>query len=416
MRICFLSADRGISLEKHNGAAAHVRSLVRTFVKLGHEVLFVTPSTGGEDLKVPVFRSPTPHVLEALLTDVGANGMRPKGGRPPTLHQDDGATNRERKRMAHALGHIWNNVMVEQSLQTIFSTNRPDLLFEVYSPYGAAAGILAKQMHVRHILNVHAPLAWEGMQYRQQALQEAADALERIAFESAQMIVTNSEELRQQLIVAGVATAKIVAVPNGVDTDMFSPNGKKRPETMEGKIVIGFVGSLKAWHGIDLLVSAFRQLAVDPRLHLLVVGDGPMAKPLKRLSDEFPGRITLSGTVPLESVPSYIGYMDVAVAPYPPMERFYFSPLKVLEYMASGKAVVASNIGQIAEMIRDGQTGLLVSPGDVSAFVSAVSRLTANEQLRRTIGDQAAVEAGRKHTWTQRASEIIQVAEAMELP
>ncbi len=392
MKICFLSADRGISFEKHNGASAHVRSLVRTFSKLGHDVSLATPSAGGDELGVPVFRIPTPNILTALL---------------------DGA-DRERKRMAHALGHIWNNVLVEQSLQKILPTNRPDLLFEVYSPYGASAAVLAKQMHIRHMLNVHAPLAWEGMHYRQQALQEAADALERIAFESAQMIVTNSEELRQQLITADVPAEKIVVVPNGVDTEMFSPNGTERPESLEGKIVIGFVGSLKAWHGIDILIAAFRQLAIDPRLHLLVVGDGPMAKVLTKLSGEFPGRVTLSGAVPLETVPSYIRSMDVGVAPYPPLDQFYFSPLKVLEYMASGIATVASNIGQIKEMIRDGQTGILVPPGDVSALVDAIKKLTEDKELRHRIGNQAAVEARQNHTWIQRASEIIQLAERIE--
>ena len=403
MRICYLCADRGISLAKHNGASAHFRSLVRAFSGLGHEVLVLTPSPeGSEDLGVPIVPIPTPPILQDLLTHARH-----------LVETNRKAADWARMRVVHALGHIWNNVVVEQVLRDVLAEYCPDLLFEVYSPFGVAGGIVAKQMGVRHILNVHAPLAWEGQKYRHQALQEAAEVLEETALTSAPLVVTNSRELRDDLVAAGIIASKIAVVPNGVDVDLFTPNGPAYRQGLEGKAVIGFVGSLKAWHGVDLLVEAFKQLASDPRFHLLIVGDGPMAKLLHSLREEFPGQITLVGAVPHTEVPAYIRAMDVTVASYPQLERFYFSPLKILEYMAAGRAVVAASVGQINDLIRDGETGLLVPLGDAGALALAIRRLAEEPDLRHALGTQAALEARQTHTWAQRASEIINLAQAM---
>ncbi|MCI0414586.1 glycosyltransferase family 4 protein [bacterium] len=406
MKICFLSADRGITFSKHNGATAHVRSLATTFAKLGHEVTVVTPSEGGSDLGLPIIRIPTPQILDVLLT----NTVRYGSAADPKSAEQTG------KRMIHALGHVWNNVEVECTLSELFSGNQFDFLFEVYSPFGIAGGIIAGKFGVPHILNVHAPLAWEGIHYRKQALAEAAVATEEIAFQYAQLIITNSREMRSDLIGAGVPAEKIRVVPNGVDTELFAPEGVTYRDSLSGKVTLGFVGSLKAWHGIEVMIEAFRQLVPDPRIHLLVVGDGPLLKTLQKLSKEFPGRITLTGAVPMVEVPSYVRAMDITLAPYPPLERFYFSPLKILEYMAAGKAVVASNIGQIHEMIRDGEDGLLVPAGDATALAETIRSLVKDREMRNLLGWKARRSACRQHTWLQRAGEVITLAQTIHRP
>ncbi len=402
MKICYLCADRGIRLSKHNGATAHFRSLVAALAALGHELLVVTPSPDGTThLGVPVARVPTPEVLDALTADAQRDGGMDK------------SVERDRMRLVHALGHVWNNVLVEQTLREVLPAYRPDLLFEVYSPYGVAGGAMAKALGVPHILNVHAPLAWEGSRYRRQALQEAAEGLERVALESASLIVTNTEELRRDLASEGVPEAKIAVVPNGVDAGLFAPAGPAYRSGLEDKLVVGFVGSLKAWHGVEILVEAFKHLAADERFHLLIVGDGPMARTIRPLEEELPGRVTLAGAVPLAEVPEYVRAIDVAVAPYPVLDRFYFSPLKVLEYMAAGRATVASRIGQLVELIRDGETGLLVPPGDALALADAVRTLATDPRLRATLGENAAAEARREHTWSRRAGEIVELAKGI---
>jgi glycosyltransferase involved in cell wall biosynthesis len=402
MKICYLCADLGISLARHNGASAHFRSLVRAFKALGHDLVVITPSVEGtEELGVPVVPIPAPRIVEPLLSEARRR-----------VDEDGSTAAWDRLRVVRALGHVWNNVAVERVLGDVLPEHAPDLVFEVYSPFGVAGGVMARRLGARYVLNVHAPLAWEGTRYRRQALPEAAETLEELAFLTAPLVVTNSRELRDQLVDAGVRPGKVEVVVNGVDVDLFTEDGLARREGLDGKVVLGFVGSLKAWHGVDVLISAFRCLAEDPRFHLLVVGDGPLAKDLRALGEELPGRVSVVGAVPQDDVPAYVRAMDIAVAPYPPLDRFYFSPLKVLEYMAVGRAVVASRIGQNVDLIRDGQTGLLIPPGDAAALADAARELAADERLRRDLGAAAATETRASHTWKQRAAEIVELAEA----
>lgn len=392
MRVCYVSADRGIVLSKHNGATAHLRSLVAAMGALADDLVVVTPEAN-RGLDADVVAIPTPDVLAELTAAT----------------EDD----RDRKRVRDALGQVWNNVALEQTLGRVIADFRPDLVFEIYSPYTAAGVVAARRHGIPHVLNVHAPLAWEGQIYRRQALQEAAEELERFVFASAPVIVTQTTELRDQLLADGVEEDKVAVVPNGVDVDVFAPGGPSRAPDFAGKVVVGFVSSLKAWHGVELLVDAFREAASDPRLHLLVVGDGPMRRPLRKLADELPGRVTLTGAVPLEDVPAYVRAMDIALAPYPTLERFYFSPLKVLESMAAGRAVIASAIGQLNELIDDGRTGLLVAPGDAHALAVAVRELADDPGRRERLGRAAAEEARSEHTWERRAREILDLAGAL---
>jgi glycosyltransferase involved in cell wall biosynthesis len=279
-------------------------------------------------------------------------------------------------------------------------------VYERYSPFGAAGGWTCRHHRVPHLLEVNAPLAWEGARHRGQALPEVAGLLERAAFGSTSRIVAVSEELRDQLVEDGVEASKIRVVPNGVDPALFTSRGPTRRCCGDESLVVGFAGSLKPWHGLESLIDAFRALSPDPRFHLLVVGDGPLTGRLEELRREHPGQVTLTGAVPLEDVPAYLRAMDVAVAPYPALERFYFSPLKVLEYMACGCAVVASRIGQLKSLIRHGETGWLVPPGDPAAIADSIRRLASDADLRRILGSRAAEEAHRSHSWQRRIESI----------
>jgi glycosyltransferase involved in cell wall biosynthesis len=400
MRILYLCADRGISVDKYNGATAHFRSLVRAFQSLGSEVLVLTPSAADESvLGARVARIPTPGVLAELLSQVEAVVPRPER-----------AAQRARKRVVHALGHVWNNIATEQALQEHVAAFRPDFVFELHSPYGAAGAVTCNRLGVRHVLNVHAPLAWEGATFRAQALQEGAELLEDAALHAARRIIANSRQMRDQLIDGGVPADRIGVVVNGVDLALFSPDGPVHRAGRPGAVVIGFSGSLKGWHGVDILCDAFRSLADDPRVHLLVIGDGPLRGAVSQLADELSGRVTMTGALPLEQVPAWLRGVDIAVAPYPPLERFYFSPLKILDAMACGIANVASDIGQIPELLRDGETGLLVPPGDAGALAAALRRLVDDDGLRNRLAAAGLREARASHAWTARAADIVAIA------
>lgn len=400
MRICYLCADRGIALDKRNGAATHVGSLVRAFSAAGHDIVVIAASAAGSDaLGVPVVPIAAPGISKTLSSRVKR-----------LARANDADIAQGSDRVASAVKHLWHNVAVERALEEVFAAFKPDVVYERYSPFGAAGALTARANRIPHVLEVNAPLAWEGATYRNQALGPAADLLERTAFDTTSAIVAVSGELRDALANANIDADKIEVVPNGVDTERFCPEGPAYRDGLVGKTVIGFVGSLKAWHGIAELADAFRRLSSNAALHLLVVGDGPMAEVVDSLANELPDRVTFVRAVAHDDVPAYLRAIDVALAPYPELERFYYSPLKVLEYMATGRPVVASSIGQLNDLIDDGDTGLLVPPGNVPAIVDAVMRLANDEDLRRRLGTRAAELARREFTWGQRASQIADIA------
>lgn len=400
MKICYLCSDRGITLAKYNGSASHVRGLVRSFVELGHDVsLILSRVEQADELGLPVREIAGSPVAGRLLET--ASGLC-----------KDSATRRGNRATARALQHIWNNTGIEQALTEELTCRSPDLVYERHSPFSVAGAMTARRFGVPHLLEVNAPLAWEGARHRGQALNGAAGLLELMAFQSTDGIIAVSEELRQQLIQQGVDGHKIHAVPNGVDVERFAPGGETQRQGLEDKLVVGFVGSLKPWHGLEVLIQAFRRVADDRRFHLLVVGDGPAAKQVHDLQQEMPEQVTCTGAVHPHAVPPYLRAIDIAVAPYPELERFYFSPLKVLEYMAAGTAVVCSRIGQLTDLVRDGETGVLVSPGDADDLAAALRRLSQQRELRMALGARAAAEALRRHSWTHRAEQILAQATA----
>ena len=383
MRICYLCPDLGIPLDGHKGASAHVRGLVKAFRDAGHELRVITGAAySGSGIGVPVTSLNIPAIAESACRHV-------------------------EKRMARALRHLWSNVAIENALSEVIEIFKPDLIYERYSPFSVAGGRIAWHRGIPHVLEVNSPLAREGAQYRNQALPDIANALEQSAFDTTSLIVAVSDDLRDELVKARVDEAKIAVVPNGVDISLFAEPEPESVPDFTDNFVIGFVGSLKPWHGIEILDDAFRMLASDERFHLLVVGDGPSAKVLEKLERELPGRVTRTGAVPQEDVVKYMHAMDVAVAPYPPLDHFYFSPLKVLEYMAAGRAVVASDIGQLRYLIRDGKTGILLPPGDSNALVDALRSLIENRGRCMQLGMAAASEARERHSWSQRVTEIL---------
>jgi glycosyltransferase involved in cell wall biosynthesis len=293
MKICYLCPDRGITLEKYNGSASHVRGLVRSFVKLGHQVsLVLSNPEGAGELGVPVRGIQHSHAATAVLE--------------LSIEETDSEARRHNRAIARALRHVWNNTAGEEALSGVLADGPVDLVYERYSPFSASGALLCQRQNVPHVLEVNAPLAWEGARHRGQALNEAAEFLELLAFQTTSRIIAVSEELREHLIGHGVDKAKIRAVPNGVDCEMFTPEGEAYRGGMPDKVVVGFVGSLKPWHGVEELVQAFRLVAEDPRFHLLVLGDGPMAGKVRDLQELLPDQVTLAGAVHPRTVPSVL--------------------------------------------------------------------------------------------------------------
>lgn len=287
-----------------------------------------------------------------------------------------------------------------------------DLCHEHNGLFSIGTALACRKLGLPYVLTFSADLLLERAAFGN-ALKglhaRAAAAAARFTYRRADAILCVSEAAREHLVRRWqVDPEKIAVFPNGVDTALFRPIPGD-PEGLRGRYGLGagpvivFAGGFQPWHGLELLVESFAAVLggrADARL--LLVGDG-RARPAVEAAAAAHGvadRMVITGFVPQVEVPAFLGIADVAVMPYPPLpQELWFSPLKMFEYMSAGKAIVASRSGQIVDIIKDGQTGVLVEPGDTAGLAQAIERLIADPGERKRLGENAREQACDRHSW-----------------
>jgi glycosyltransferase involved in cell wall biosynthesis len=227
-----------------------------------------------------------------------------------------------------------------------------------------------------------------------------------------------SAAIKDTLVRIGIDEEKIHVVHNGVDLRKFDchsePDRVIKEYDLEGKFVVGFVGSFARYHGVEMLVRLAKSLRQRcGNIVFLLVGrnfhgpEDPMAVILKEgLSEAF----TFTGEVPHATIPPLIAAMDIGLIPD---SNTYGSPMKLFEYMAMRKAVVAVDVPPIREVIKHGQTGILFERGNIGQAEEWIEKLIVDEELRYKLGRQAYLQVVRSHTWARNAERIVQIATAM---
>lgn len=297
-----------------------------------------------------------------------------------------------------------------------------DLAFERNSLYNIGVARACRKLKIPYVIffdaDQIAELDFMGRPLKG-LLRWRAQNLLRENLSLAKRIICVSEPARKHLMDAwNVPADKINVLSNAVDIHRFKPQPDQRAATRASLVLtthplIVFVGSFYQWHDIAILLESFAAvLRSCPDARLVLVGDGTeRPKMMQRAAElKIAGAVTFTGFIAHAEVSRYVNAADIAVVPVPAMKQeMWLSPMKLFEYMASGKAIVASAMGQIVNVIRDGENGLLVPAGDEQALANVIHRLITDHDLRDRLGKQARDDAVKNHSWEQYLSNLEQI-------
>ena len=220
-------------------------------------------------------------------------------------------------------------------------------------------------------------------------------ALENVLFSRAAAVVVIAATMREELARRGIDPSRVTVVPNGVDTERFTPVSRserlQRALGLDGEPVLGFIGSFYRYEGLRFLVEAMPDVRKRlPGARLLLVGGGEEEAVLRELSAHAGDSVILAGQVPHSEIVDYYSVIDIFVCPRRRMRLTELvTPLKPLEAMATGCPVLASDVGGLAELIHHGVTGLLFRAESREAFVEAAAELGGSPDLRALLGKRA---------------------------
>ncbi|MGJ9373978.1 glycosyltransferase family 4 protein [Nesterenkonia sp. CF4.4] len=416
MRIGYLLPDPGIGIFGSKGASVHAQEMIRAFRALGHEVTVFCTKRGDRH------GDPSTVSVPADLTDLPVFVLPVSGVK--------GAAAREAAVVGVAVR------MAELAVEGDF-----DLLYERYSLFSTAGADARRRGGAPLVLEVNAPLLSEQKVHRSLHDESAAERATRESFAQADLLSCVSAPVagwaRQVLADdAGTddRTPRVRVTPNGVDPARFtSPRPDRQHPSgaapSQPAVTIGFLGTLKPWHGTDLLLRAFALiLGEEPEPRLRIIGGGPERLRLESLSAELGigERVEFTGPVSPAQVPQLLADLDIATAPYPAPSNeaeHYFSPLKVYEYLAAGLPVIASALGELPQLLdgrgeavgtpEDGDpaaamsAGITVPPGDPEALAEAMRDLIGDSSRRAEMGAAGRRLVEREHSWVMRAQSVL---------
>jgi glycosyltransferase involved in cell wall biosynthesis len=314
------------------------------------------------------------------------------------------------------------NSVFADGVRRALNGRRPGFFYHRYSLNDYSSIVLAREYDVPLVLEYNGSEVWAhrnwGTPVRHEAL---ASRIERLNLEAADLIVVVSDRLREQLVADGIEPEKILVNPNGVDTDVYRPyvDGAEIRKRFDlgDRLVVGFIGTFGRWHGTAVLAEAFaKAVQLRPeyrdRVRLLMIGDGLMLAPTRQVLRDagLESHAVFTGMVPQEQGPRYLAACDVLVSPTVPNadgSPFFGSPTKLFEYMAMGKAVVASDLDQLGQVLRHDETALLTKPGDVDSLCRALLALFDDERLRDRLGQAARAAAVANHSWKSHTARIV---------
>jgi glycosyltransferase involved in cell wall biosynthesis len=302
------------------------------------------------------------------------------------------------------------NLVEYIGFRRVLRRERPDIVYKRHAIYDIGICLAARHAGVPLVLEVNCPYSSPGCQrFEPNSFPALVQLCERTAVNLATLAFTVSTPMKQLLLDAGADGNHIIVVPNGANPARFtavaSESARVRATLGLGStVVVGWAGILREWHRLELVFAALERV---PSLTLLVIGDGPDRPRLEALVEQhnLTGRVFFTGRVPHDEMAGYVGASDITVVSD---DRTGFaSPMKLLEYMAMGRAVAAPRLRNIEDIVDDGRDGLLFTPRDPESLATALRRLVEDPALREQLGREARLKIEQTRNWRSIAEVIL---------
>ncbi|GIV97835.1 MAG: glycosyltransferase WbuB [Herpetosiphonaceae bacterium] len=383
MRILYIAS--GIRLPGTHGGSTHTLEVARGLAQRGHEVHVVARPPGGA-------RSGLARSIDGF-----------------TLHYLN---------LPKALA-----LPGYPAVRTLVRRLQPDALMERYYNFAGAGVLAAHKAGIPVLLEVNALIVDPPAILKRRLDDRLGGPMRRWAVQQCRWSARIVTPLHTT-VPPEIEREKIVELPWGANVERFQAAPAERQRLRAAiraryaidpaQPVLIFLGSFRAWHGVATAVrAAIRLLGAGHDLHLLLVGDGPERAAVEALARGWEGRVTCVGSVPHEEVPGYLYAADIGVAPFDRAGHlalqaagFFWSPLKVYEYMAAGLPVVTAAIPPLDQAIRPGIEGLLFREGSVESLAAAVAQLLRYPDEARAMGERARIRVAAHYSWQRHCEEL----------
>jgi glycosyltransferase involved in cell wall biosynthesis len=392
MRILYYSSHPQLNLSLQTGPGTHMREMIQAFKNSGHEVL---PVIIGDILK-----------SESQLGPAQATNYRMKTILKVLLPSAFWRSLKELKLLRR-------DTQAESLLEIQLMTFKPDLIYE-RAAYMQRSGLrVARKYGIRHFMEINAPFLPETNYFEKSGtwLRKKAIAIEKEQISEPEKVFVVSSVLKSYYSPYTSNPDKIIVTPNCIDPDKIDIDYILKQElnnrlNLDGQFIVGFVGSIFSYHGVDILIRAMPPLLKKyPNSILLIVGDGHLIPELKQLAGslQIGSKVIFTGSIPHNQVFTYIDLMDITVMP---KSNSYGSPVKIFEYGIMGKAVIAADTIPIRDVMESMKDGILIEP-NAQVLSDAIVQLIENKELRISLATHFKEKIIQNYTWMKTVEKIM---------